>query len=68
MSVGVLKTHADNGLLKTKGMLWVILPALITSALGASVAAALPSAFLRKGFGAFLIGLAFYSAFKSKKD
>ncbi len=68
MSLGALKTHADNGLLKTKGMLWVILPALVTSALGASVAAALPSAFLRKGFGAFLIGLAFYSALKSKKD
>ena len=69
MSVGALKTHADNGLLKTKGMLWVILPALITSALGASVAAALPSAFLRKGFGAFLIGLSFVTlrqAFKEK--
>ncbi|MBQ8395131.1 MAG: sulfite exporter TauE/SafE family protein [Clostridia bacterium] len=57
MSLGALKTHADNGLLKTKGILWIILPALLFSALGATLAASLPSELLKKGFGAFLIGL-----------
>ena len=68
MSLGALKTHGENGLLKTRGMLWVILPALLTAALGASAAALLPSAFLRKSFGAFLVGLSFYGLLKSKKD
>lgn len=65
MSVGALKTHADNGLLQTKGMLWIILPALLASALGALVAASLPSELLRKGFGVFLIGLAVVGLYKT---
>lgn len=68
MSVGALKMHADNGLLKTEGMLWVILPALLTSVLGAYVAAALPSEILRKGFGAFLVGLAFFGFYHMSKS
>lgn len=70
MSLGALKTHADNGLLKTKGILWIILPALFFSALGATLAASLPSELLKKGFGAFLIGLSvigFYRTFQSEK-
>ena len=59
MSLSALKTHADNGLLVTGGILFSILPALILSAAGAFFAASLPSAFLQKGFGAFLIGLSF---------
>ena len=43
MSVGALKTHADNGLLETQGILWIILPALALSALGTWAAAVLPS-------------------------
>lgn len=58
MSVGALKMHADNGLLKTKGILWVILPAFCLAAGGSFLAAYLPSEILRKGFGIFLIGLA----------
>lgn len=57
MSLFALKKHADNGLLKTKGTLWIILPALLFSVLGAMLATALPSAFLRKGFGVFLLAL-----------
>ena len=71
MSVGALKTHADNGLLKTKGLLWVIVPALLFSALGATLAWALPSQILRRSFGVFLIGLAFvgfYRVARSAKD
>ena len=58
MSGFALKTHAENGLLQTGGMSWVIVPALLASALGALLAAALPSDVLRRGFGVFLIGLA----------
>ena len=57
MSIGALKTHADNGLLRTKGVLWTIIPALALSALGASLASVLPAQVLRRGFGVFLIGL-----------
>lgn len=71
MSIGALKTHAENKLLKTDGLLWVILPALAISALGATLAAALPSAILRRGFGVFLIGLSFvgfYKEFSEKRS
>ena len=57
MSIAALKTHGENGLLKTDGVLWTILPALAVSVLGTSLAAALPAQLLRKGFGVFLIGL-----------
>ncbi len=70
MSVGALKMHADNGLLQTQGVEWVILPALIFSALGTSLAVALPSALLKRAFGACLIGLSFvgfYRALHTKK-
>lgn len=71
MSVGALKTHADNGLLETQGILWVIIPALALSALGTWAAAVLPSQILRKAFGVFLIGLAivgFSRTLKAQKD
>ena len=57
MSAGVLKKHADNGLLNTKGVGWIILPALVLSALGTTIASYLPAEFLGKAFGMFLIGL-----------
>lgn len=68
MSAFALKTHAENGLLKTRGILWVIAPALAFSALGALVAASLPSEVLRKAFGAFLIGLALFGFYKTAKS
>lgn len=71
MSVGALKTHADNGLLQTKGILWVILPAAAISVLGAFLASVLSSEILKRGFGAFLIGLSFvgfYQATAKKQE
>lgn len=64
MSVGALKMHAENKLLKTDGLLWVILPALALSVLGATLAAALPSPLLRRSFGVFLIGLSFVGFYR----
>ena len=59
MSVGALKTHAQNGLLKTQGLSWIILPALLLSFFGVWFAASLPSELLKRAFGVFLIGLSF---------
>ena len=67
MSVGALKTHADNGLLQTRGIFWVILPASLLSLIGAFVASNLSSELLKRGFGAFLIGLAFVGFYRVKK-
>lgn len=66
MSVFALKTHADNGLLQTRGILFSILPALALSVLGALTAAALPSEVLQKAFGVFLILLSFFGFYKVK--
>ena len=65
MSAGALKTHAQNGLLETEGIWWTVLPALVLSAIGAIVAGGLSSELLRKGFGAFLIGLAFVGFYRT---
>lgn len=61
MSLLALKTHKENGLLKTKGILFVMIPAFLLSAAGAFWALSLSSEILRKGFGMFLIGLSFFT-------
>ena len=68
MSVGALKTHTENGLVEKEGILWVILPALLLSVLGASLAASLSSEVLKKGFGAFLVGLSFVGFYRAMKE
>ena len=70
MSLPALALHAKNGLLKTKGLGWVIVPALIVSLLGALVASFAPSELLRRGFGLFLLGLSlatFRGAWQAKE-
>lgn len=62
MSAFSLAVHKKQGLIKTDGLLWLIVPAAITSALGGLVALVLPSDVLRRLFGAFLIVLALRSA------
>ena len=66
MSAFALKTHADNGLLKTQGILWIILPALVLSFFGTWIATSLSSELLKRAFGAFLIGLAFVGFYRAK--
>ena len=68
MSVGALRTHANNGLLQTQGIAWAIIPALLFSALGTGLAVLLPSALLKKGFGAFLIGLSFVGFYRVLRE
>ncbi len=68
MSALALKTHAENGLLQTKGIVWIVLPALALSALGVWVTVNLSSLLLKKAFGVFLIGLSFFTLYQVKKN
>ncbi len=52
-----LKVHKDRGFIDTRGLAWIIIPAVVTSVLGSILAAYLPAAALRKLFGWFLIFL-----------
>ena len=58
MAIFSLKLHGENGLIRTDGAWWLIIPALITSVGAGFLASFLPSDFLRKAFGAFLVFLA----------
>ena len=60
MSAGALRVHAENKLLVTDGLWWLILPALAFSALGTFLAYRLPSEILRRAFGVFLIILSVF--------
>lgn len=57
MAAFTLKVHKENGLLKTEGLLWLVVPALLSSVAAGFAAALLPSEVLKKLFGAFLVGL-----------
>lgn len=58
MALLSLKIHSGNGLVRARGALPVIVPAVILSAASAVSAAYIPSDMLRRLFGAFLIALA----------
>lgn len=71
MAALALTVHKKNGLLKTRGLLLLILPAAATSLLSALAAAYLPAAALKRGFGLFLACLSLFvarSAFLSRKN
>ena len=53
-----LRVHKDKGNLKTQGVWWIVVPAVLTSVAGGLAASLLPAAVLRKLFGAFLVFLA----------
>lgn len=74
MSALSLKIHTDNGYVKYKGILYIMIPAVLFSALGSLAAVRLPSEYLTKGFGTFLSILSVYefvcaakSLYKAKK-
>ena len=60
MSLAALGVHAKNGLLRRDGLLFLILPALLFSALFSIAAAYLPDEVLSKSFGFFLIVLSVF--------
>ena len=57
MALFTLGVHKKNGLLKTEGLSFIVIPALITSVAAGFAAALLPSVVLKKLFGAFLVAL-----------
>ena len=59
MSALSLAFHFKNGLVKTKGAAFAIVPAAVFSLLGALLAAKLPPMALKRVFGGFLILIAF---------
>ena len=58
MAAFSLRVHKDKGNLKTQGVWWIVVPAVLTSVAGGLAASLLPAAVLRKLFGAFLVFLA----------
>ena len=58
MSAFSLAVHKKQGLICLNGLGRLIVPAVITSVFGAFIALILPSAMLRRLFGAFLVVLA----------
>ena len=57
MALFTLGVHKKNGLLKTQGLAFIVIPALLTSVAAGFAASLLPSEVLRKLFGAFLVAL-----------
>ncbi len=71
MSALALSVHAKAGRLEKKGLLFVIVPAVIFSGLSALLAAMLPAPVLKRGFGLFLLLLSafpFASAFRKDEN
>lgn len=57
MALFSLKMHKERGLLKTEGVLGIVIPALVTSVITAFLTSLLPGEILGKLFGVFLIVL-----------
>ena len=60
MAAVSLRVHAQNGLLDTKNILWMIVPATALSVLGGTFVQGVAADTLRVGFGAFLCLLSVY--------
>ena len=60
MAAVSLRVHAGNGLLDTKNILWMIVPATLLSVLGGILVQGVAAGTLRVGFGAFLCLLSVY--------
>lgn len=58
MAAFTLNVHKKNGLLKTQGLLSIVIPAVLGSVAAGFAAALLPPVILKKLFGAFLVFLA----------
>ncbi len=66
MAAFSLSAHKKSGLLRTDGVLSVVIPAAVTSIAGGLIASLLPAMILRRFFGLFLLFLAFRGAAKLK--
>ncbi len=62
MALFSLKIHFSNGLVDTRGIAWMIMPAALLSAAGGFFVQALSGAALRSAFGVFLCLLSLWQA------
>ena len=67
MAAVSLRIHAKNGLLDTKNIAWMALPATALSVLGGIFVQGVSAGALRVGFGAFLCLLSFYQFYAGIK-
>lgn len=68
MAAVSLRVHANNGLLDTKNILWMIVPATALSALGGILVQGVTGGALRVGFGVFLCLLSLYQFYTGIKS
>ncbi len=61
MSAFALKEHKKNGLIEKESVLPTVPSALLFCVVGTVLVKYLPSEFLQKGFGVFLLALSFFS-------
>ncbi|MBR5438772.1 MAG: TSUP family transporter [Clostridia bacterium] len=66
MAIVALTVHAKNKLIKTKGLLFIILPASAVSLLASLLSNSLDGELLKKFFGAFLVCLSVVELFLPK--
>lgn len=66
MAIVALILHFKNKLVETKGLLFIILPAVLTAAGGSFLSSGLDGEILKRVFGGFLIALAFVQFFSEK--
>jgi len=65
MAIVALGLHFKNGLVKTKNVLWIILPAIIFASLGAFLTRFVQPKILKYFFGALLLSLGIWQGVKS---
>lgn len=68
MAVFSLYIHSRNGLIETKGIVWIILSGVVFAVGGSFLATMLPSRVLRRCFGVFLSILAIFEFIKALKE
>ena len=66
MAIVALILHFKNGLVRKKGLLFIIIPACLTAILGGILCAVIDAEILKKCFGGFLILLSFLQFFADK--
>lgn len=66
MAIVSLIIHLKNKRVQTKGLLWIIIPAVFCSLSGSFFALSISGSFLKRAFGLFLILLAIFQLFSDK--
>ena len=68
MALLSLKVHFSNGLVDTKGIAWMIVPAVLLSGVGSFFVKELSGPVLRSAFGVFLCVLSVWQAYQGVRQ